>query len=80
MVLGYLIATGIETGLELGFWTIRKLVNGIYTMTYSNQQDEKPELEELQQQQQEQLKALRDEIGELKELIKLSNKSIKKTE
>lgn len=76
MVLGYLIATGIETGLELSFWTIRKLVNGIYTMTYGNQQDENPELEE----QQEHLKALRDEIGELKELIKLSNKSIKKTE
>ena len=76
MVLGYLIATSIETGLELGFWTMRKLLNGIYTMTYGNKQDEKHGLEE----QQEHLKALRNEIGELKELIKHSNNLIKKTE
>lgn len=77
MVFGYLIATGIETGLELGFWTMRKLFNGIYTMTYGNQKDEKIQLQE---EHQAQLKALRDEIGELKELIKLSSNPIKKIE
>jgi glycogen synthase len=73
MVLGYLIATGIETGLELGFWSLRKLFNGIYTITYGNDEDESREKEE----EKKELKALREEITELKELIQIQSKDDK---
>ena len=59
MVFGYLIATGIETGIELGFWLTKKTVNGIYYMIYGEQ-------EEIQENE---IKKLHDEIAELKDLI-----------
>ena len=40
MVLGYFIATGIETGVELGFWLVRKTASGIYYMIYGDEESE----------------------------------------
>jgi uncharacterized membrane protein len=60
MVLGYFIATGIETSVELGFWLVRKTASGIYYMIYGDEESEK----------EDELKELRREISELKDLIK----------
>jgi hypothetical protein len=62
MVLGYFIATGIETGVELGFWLVRKTASGIYYMIYGEGYKE--------QDQEQELKELRREVSELKDLIK----------
>ena len=34
MVLGYFIATGIETVIELGFWSLRKTSSALYNAIY----------------------------------------------
>lgn len=56
MVLGYLIATGIETVFELGFWSIRKTATAVYGAFYGEEEDDE-------------IKELKKEINELKELI-----------
>ena len=61
MVLGFIIATGIETVVELGFWGTRKMISGIYYMIYGKEEEE---------ENVEDLKSLRKEISELKEIIK----------
>lgn len=72
MVVGYLIATGIETILELGFWSVRKAGSVIYNVVYGEKQDEHPiQMSELG------IKELRKEIGELKEMIQ--NKKVCET-
>lgn len=66
MVFGYFIATGIETLIELGFWSIRKVGSGIYYYYYG-EQEEKNGI----QMTEEEIKELRKEIGELKDLLKV---------
>jgi len=61
MVLGYLIATGLEVGTELTFWTIKKLASTAYYLWYGSK--EQSEYEEL-----------KSEIKELKELIETQKK------
>ena len=65
MVLGYFIATGIETTVEIGFWIIRKTVTGIYYYVY-------PEEETVELSKNE-IDNLKKEISELKDLVKTSN-------
>lgn len=61
MVLGYLIATGIETVFELGFWSIRKTATAVYGAFYGEEEEEEIKMSEI--------KELKKEINELKELI-----------
>ena len=68
MVLGYILATGIETIVELGFWSVRKVGSGIYYYYYGNEEEEK--VKKRIQMTDEEIKELRKEIGELKDLIK----------
>lgn len=70
MVLGYIIATGIETIVELGFWSVRKVGSGIYYYYYGNEEEEK--VKNSIQMTDEEIKELRKEIGELKDLIKVN--------
>lgn len=60
MVLGYFIATGIETGVELSFWLARKAASGIYYLVYGAG-TERREVD---------IKELREELKELKDLLK----------
>ena len=69
MVLGYFIATGIETAIELGFWSVRKIGSAIYWSFYGD--EPKKEI----QMTDDEIKELRKEISELKDL--LGNKDIK---
>ena len=64
MVLGYFIATGIETGVELSFWVVRKTVSGIYYMIYGEEDTNESELKELRRE----ISELKDLIGNTKEL------------
>ena len=41
MVFGYFIATGIETLIELGFWSIRKVGSLVYYSYYGEEEEEK---------------------------------------
>jgi predicted transcriptional regulator len=63
MVLGYLLATGIETAVELSFWIVRKTTSGIYYYVY-------PEEEKVEMSKKD-LEDLKEEISELKELVKI---------
>ena len=65
MVFGYFIATGIETLIELGFWSIRKVGSLVY-YSYYGEEEEKNGI----QMTEEEIKELRKEIGELKDLLK----------
>ena len=67
MVLGYFIATGIETLIELGFWSIRKVGSLVY-YSYYGEEEEKNGI----QMTEEEIKELRKEIGELKDLLKVN--------
>ena len=67
MVFGYFIATGIETLIELGFWSIRKVGSLVY-YSYYGEEEEKNGI----QMTEEEIKELRKEIGELKELLKVN--------
>jgi len=69
MVFGYFIATGIETLIELGFWSIRKMGSVVY---YSYYGEEKEEEKNAIQMTEEEIKELRKEIGELKDLLKVN--------
>ena len=62
MVLGYFIATGIETTVELGFWLVRKTASGLYYMVYG-------ETEDNNKISDSEISELRKEISELKDLI-----------
>lgn len=62
MVLGYLIATGIETVFELGFWSIRKTSSAVYGAFYGEEEED----DEIKMSE---IKELKKEINELKELI-----------
>lgn len=70
MVLGYILATGIETIVELGFWSVRKVGSGIYYYYYGNEEEEK--VKNSIQMTDDEIKELRKEIGELKDLIKVN--------
>ena len=70
MVLGYILATGIETIVELGFWSIRKVGSVVY-YSYYGEEEEKNGI----QMTEEEIKELRKEIGELKELLKCKEES-----
>ena len=67
MVFGYFIATGIETLIELGFWSIRKVGSLVY-YSYYGEEEEKNGI----QMTEEEIKELRKEIGELKDLLKVN--------
>lgn len=62
MVFGYLLATGIETTVELSVWGVKKIGSFVYYAMY-------PE-EEVETETERELRELRKEIGELKDLIK----------
>ena len=62
MVLGYFIATGIETGVEISFWLARKAASGIYYLVYGAETDKETDTE--------QIKELRLELKEVKDLLK----------
>jgi len=64
MVLGYFIATGIETGVELSFWLARKAASGIYYLVYGAGTERREE--------EVDIKELREELKELKDLLKKS--------
>ena len=68
MVFGYFIATGIETLIELGFWSIRKVGSVVYYSYYGEEEKEKNGI----QMTEEEIKELRKEIGELKDLLKVN--------
>ena len=68
MVFGYFIATGIETLIELGFWSIRKVGSLVYYSYYGEEEEEKNGI----QMTEEEIKELRKEIGELKDLLKVN--------
>ena len=68
MVFGYFIATGIETLIELGFWSIRKVGSVVYYSYYGEEEEEKNGI----QMTEEEIKELRKEIGELKDLLKVN--------
>lgn len=68
MVFGYIIATGIETLIELGFWSIRKVGSVVYYSYYGEEEEEKNGI----QMTEEEIKELRKEIGELKDLLKVN--------
>lgn len=74
MVLGYIIATGIETVVELGFWSMRKVGSGLYYYYYGDEEEEKEKEKEKNgiQMTEEEIKELRKEIGELKDLLKVN--------
>lgn len=69
MVLGYILATGIETIVELGFWSVRKVGSGIYYYYYGEQEKEDEKKNNIQMTDDE-IKELRKEISELKDLLK----------
>ena len=71
MVFGYIIATGIETLIELGFWSIRKVGSVVYYSYYGEEEKEKNGI----QMTEEEIKELRKEISELKDLIKCKEES-----
>lgn len=60
--MGYLIATGIETVVELGFWSLRKAGSALYYVFYGEE-------ENTIQMSDNEIKELRKEISELKDLI-----------
>ena len=66
MVLGYILATGIETIVELGFWSVRKVGSGIYYYYYGEEEKKDSHI----QMTEEEIKELRKEIVELKDLLK----------
>ena len=69
MVLGFLIATGIETVFELSFWSIRTISKGIYYSVYGNKEHEQNNSLSAPITQIE-YNELRNEISELKKLLK----------
>lgn len=70
MVLGYFIATGIETVIELGFWSLRKTSSALYNAIYGgNKADDNKNINITK----EEFAALHKEISELKQLIKAKN-------
>lgn len=74
MVLGYFIATGIETIIELGFWSVRKVGSGLYYYYYGEEEKEEKKDSHIQMTEEE-IKELRKEISELKDLIKCKEES-----
>ena len=74
MVLGYFIATGIETIVELGFWSVRKVGSGLYYYYYGEEEKEDDKNNNIQMTEEE-IKELRNEISELKDLIKCKEES-----
>jgi len=69
MVLGFFIATGIETVIELGFWSFRKIGSVVYWSFYGDEPKNDIQMTD------DEIKELRKEISELKDL--LGNKDIK---
>lgn len=63
MVMGYLIATGIETVLELGFWSVRKVGSALYYAVYGSEEESTIQMSDSE------IKELRKEISELKDLL-----------
>ena len=63
MVMGYLIATGIETVLELGFWSVRKVGSALYYAVYGGEEESTIQMSDSE------IKELRKEISELKDLL-----------
>ncbi len=74
MVLGYILATGIETIVELGFWSVRKVGSGLYYYYYGEEEKEDDKNNNIQMTEEE-IKELRKEISELKDLIKCKEDS-----
>ena len=74
MVLGYILATGIETVVELGFWSVRKVGSGLYYYYYGEEEKEDDKNNNIQMTEEE-IKELRKEISELKDLIKCKEES-----
>ena len=74
MVLGYILATGIETIVELGFWSVRKVGSGLYYYYYGEEEKEDDKKNNIQMSEEE-IKELRKEISELKDLIKCKEES-----
>ncbi len=66
MVIGYFIATSIETVIELGFWSLRKTASALYTTVYGVNKKELIVT-------REEFARLHKEITELKEIIKAKN-------
>ena len=69
MVLGYILATGIETIVELGFWSVRKVGSGVYYYYYGEEEKVDEKKNSIQMTDDE-IKELRKEISELKDLLK----------
>ena len=67
MVFGYLLGTGIETILELGFWSLKKVGSALY-YSYYGENEEKDST--TIQMTDDEIKELRKEIVELKDLLK----------
>jgi hypothetical protein len=66
MVLGYLIATGLETAVELSVWAVSKTARGVYYWVYP---PEEPEESKETTAIKEELVALRKELADIKEII-----------
>lgn len=67
MVLGYFIATGIETIIELGFWSLKKTYSALYNTVYGKTPDDntisKSEIASLHKELQSLKELLREEKG-----------------